>query len=130
MAFATFDEVRVFFNHGVVHDTDGTSNISLLANVPYAVRVDTWLAISFDTVAREFVIQVTDASLVFQVLAHFTVPAGVGTGGIPPFDVLGAILPATTQGLVLPPSTQVEVAALVALSAGKYAAFTLLGGSF
>lgn len=130
MGFSAFDEVRAFFAHAIVHDTDGTSNIQVLASAPYGVRIDTWLALSIDTVAREFLVQITDAGSIFQVVARFTVPASAGTAGVAPYDVLAAILPPTTQGLVLPASTQIEISALVTLSAAKYTSFSVLGGYF
>lgn len=130
MAFATFDEVRSFLNHAIIHDTDGTNAAALLSGVTFPLRIDTWLAASIDTVAREFVVTIQDSSGTYQVITHFTVPAGAGTGGVPVFDVLAAILPATTQGLVLPPNQGVSVNALVALTAAKYAVFTVIGGIF
>lgn len=129
MAFSAFDEIIPFLNQAVIHDTDGTSAIGLISGQVRPARIDTFAALSIDTVDREFVVQIQNAGGAYQVCFHFTVPALAGTAGHATFDVLGAILPAQNQGLVLPLAQGLQLNAVVALSAAKYAAFTIIGGN-
>lgn len=128
MGFSAFDERHAVLSQSIIHDTDGTTFQTVYNPTSGPVRIDTWSALSLDTLAREFIVEIQNTGGVYQVCYHFTVPALAGNLGHAPFDILAAILPTTNQGLVLPPNQAMEIGAVVALSAGTYITFTLIGG--
>lgn len=129
MGFAIFDERNpsVIAVTQLAAASPGATTI-LTANGT-SRRYDAILVSSTDTVDRTIALEVLQGATATSI-GQVVIPAGSGTGAIPPVDLIAA-LPLTGQaGIVLGPADSLRFSTIVATTAAKQISLVALGGTF
>lgn len=129
MGFAIFDERNPSVQAVTQLAAASPGATTIVTGNGASRRFDALLFSSTDTVDRTIALEVVQAAVATSI-GQVVIPAGSGTGAIPPVDLIAA-LPLTGQaGLVLGPADSLRFSTLVATTAAKQISVVGLGGTF
>jgi len=128
MPLQQFDE-RILVSNGLTLDDTTTTATwhPILTSYPTGDwRADVLQATNTDTIDHNLLISPDNGSPF--VAGQVLLPAGAGTGAVPPVDILAAILPAAYHYLLIPNADSIAVQLLEAISSGKMVHLFVMGG--
>jgi hypothetical protein len=127
MSFQVYDE-RIAFNLVVnLTNASGTSAVGAWTADTSTRRVDAITIVSDDTVDRSVAVNI-NISAADQKLVEVPVPAGSGTGIIPPVEVLKYLNLENLPAFVIGPSNTMRFNMVATLTAAKTVRIILWGG--
>jgi len=120
-----FSETKPLQNFLQIVNANGTTVLQLTTQTDRSQRWDTILLTNTDTIAH-VVRLFTHIATTQVLLGSVSVPAGAGTLGAAPVELLAAVFPATTQGCVLVQGNYLMISVEVAV----VATFSVFVGAF
>lgn len=122
-----FGETKPISNGGVIVNAGGTTHVSTCPSSNVARRFDMLLLCTDE--AGSITVDVWGNYGGSDVrLGSVSVPAGTGTGGTAPKEVLSALLPADQVGIALQSSHTILISPSVAITSGKNLWWQVIGG--
>ena len=128
MGLSTFDEQIPLNATKTLVNGMGTTYQTLVNPPSNNLRIDAILAANSDAIDHVLNIALFAGGDDFQIVS-VNVPAGAGSGGVNPVDVLGSGPLPIQGGFVLWPGNSVDVQVEVAVVGGADVRITALGGS-
>jgi hypothetical protein len=128
MGIQSFDESLPLNEGASIESTDGTNWVSVHGGIQSLCRIDTILVTNSDSVDHVVNLRM-NANAAQTRLTSVNLPAGTGSAGVPPVDLIAAIPGVLAGGIPLYAFTTLEAQAEVAFGAGTGAQISVVGGS-
>lgn len=123
------ERVPVTFSAQWDHTITPTTAVQIGTTAPKGdYRIDTWQISNLDTIDHTFQIIVNMG--VEDYVGALTVPAGAGSGTVPPIDVLAQLLPSVNHYLWVTGGDFPGAVLGEAINTGKFVYIFLLGGQY
>jgi hypothetical protein len=105
-----------------------TTHLSVWNQKPYEARIDSMVASNTDGIVHVLSLYINQGGP-DMLIGSVTVPAGAGTLGTPPFDILAALGASVATGLYNDPTTDYLMALSVSMVAASQLVVLALGGN-